>query len=201
MLFLNHCFVSLNLNYELGGIISSDDATTPMKMLAYDMLRQPLSTGHSCTNAIVSAIKLDLAGGLGYEILSAMPRVTLLRFVMEENLKACTKELLSHDRASVRQGGVSVIAELSIRAFLAVEGIGVKLFSHESISDGKRLKQTVQDQVQEVWRSIIDLCDDVDPYVSGNAFAAIDNLFEEAKHRNLEKLDTAFNGYIAGFYF
>ena len=84
----------------------------------------------------------------GFEILSTMPRVALLKFVMDGNLQACKKELLDNPKASIRARGVTFIGELSMRVFLAIEGVGVKIFAHDSMSEEKRLKQDIQDKIQ-----------------------------------------------------
>ena len=77
-----------------------------------------------------------------------MSRLSLLKFVMDGNLDECKKELLENSRSAIRQNGVTVVGSISMRVFLAVEGVGVKLFAHDSMSEEKRLKQDIQDRVQ-----------------------------------------------------
>ena len=77
-----------------------------------------------------------------------MDRFSLLKFVMEDNLELCKKELLENANPNIRQKGVTVVGEMSLRIYLAVEGIGLQIFAHDSMNEEKRLKQDIQDKVQ-----------------------------------------------------
>ncbi len=69
---------------------------------------------------------------------------------MSGYLQSTLKDLAAHNSQMKRQGGMRMIASLSLRVWMAVHsgGVGASIFPVDSFAEEKRIKQDLEDKVK-----------------------------------------------------